>query len=652
MQSSGKRFMQLILMGQSPVVLFFLGIIFATAVSAKPSIQIGVLGTYSTGIYNSGGSEISAYDPGTHRLFIVNAKLVTIDIVDITNPTVPALWGTIDVTAFGAAVNSVDVCNGLVAVAVENFVKTDPGLIVFFDVNGYFLKSVEVGALPDMVTFTPNNRYVLAACEAEPNEDYTVDPEGAVAIINVSGGVSHLTQADVRLAGFSAFNNATLDPSIRIFGPNATVAQDIEPEYITVSNDSKTAWATLQENNALAVIDIKNAVVTKLIGLGFKDHSLPGMGLDASDKDGKINIQNWPVKGMYLPDGIDSYRYLGKTYLILPNEGDSRVYPTGGANEGGVFNEEKRIGSVALDPVAFPNAAMLKLNANLGRLKITNTRGDIDNDGDFDELYSFGARSFSIRNDKGQLVFDSGDQLEQITAAAYPAFFNSGHTVNLFDDRSDDKGPEAENVALGELSSRTYAFIGLERIGGIMVYDVTDPYHPVFEQYLNNRDFTQTPGPFSGGDLGPEGIIFIKQGNSPIGKPLIVVTNEISGSTTVYEVNQTMHQSEGGNALSEQGKPIVKLDSVVPKQLALYQNYPNPFNPTTTISFGLPESGNVSIKVFDLLGQQVATITDAYYEAGNYALAFHAGNLASGKYFYRLDVNGTVRLMRQFTLLK
>jgi len=650
MRAIGSGFMRLTLMGKSPFVLFILAMVVATTVFACPTIQLGVLGTYSTGIYNSGGSEISAYDPGTHRLFIVNAKLVTIDIVDISNPSAPVLWGTINAAAYGGAANSVDVRNGLVAVAIENSVKTDPGVVAFFDVNGNFKKSVIVGALPDMITFTPNSQKILVACEGEPNEDYTVDPEGLISIIDLSGGIARLNQSKVHNAGFRAFNKAKLDPSIRIYGLNATVAQDIEPEYITVSQDSKTAWATLQENNALAVIDINKAAVTKLIGLGFKNHSLPGNGMDVSDKDGIINIANWPVKGMYLPDGIASYRAFSKTYLVTTNEGDTRVYPTVGDNTGCVFNEEARVATLILDPTAFPDAATLQNKINLGRLKVTNTRGDIDKDGDFDELYSFGARSFSIRNDKGQIVFDSGDQLEQITAAAYPAFFNSGHTVNLFDDRSDDKGPEAENVVLGQLSSRTYAFVGLERISGVIVYDITNPVSPVFVQYINNRDFTAAPGPFSGGDLGPEGIIFIKQDYSPIGKPLIVVTNEISGSTTVYEINQVVKESEGGSAQDALGQG--KVAAAVPTQLVLNQNYPNPFNPSTTISFNLPENGRVGIKVFDLLGQEVATLTDAYYQAGSYSLVFQAGNLASGKYFYRMDVNGTVRQMRQLTLLK
>src|SRR4030095_3139390 len=233
--------------------------------------------------------------------------------------------------------------------------------------------------------------------------------------------------------GFAAFNNATLDPSIRIFGPDASVAQDIEPEYLTVSYDSKTAWVTLQENNAIAIIDIPTATVTQLVGLGTKDHNLPGNGLDASDRDSKINNKQGPVKGFYLPDGITSFKIGNQEYLLLANEGDAREYDG--------FVEEARVGGVNLDPTVFPNAATLKANANLGRLKLTRAQGNIDNDGDFDIIYTFGARSFSIRTTSGALVWDSGDRLEQITAAAVPANFNASNDTNAFDNRSDDKGP-------------------------------------------------------------------------------------------------------------------------------------------------------------------------------------------------------------------
>jgi 2',3'-cyclic-nucleotide 2'-phosphodiesterase/3'-nucleotidase/5'-nucleotidase len=495
----------------------------------KPrSIELQAIGSVRSEVTGVGAAEIVAHDPKTQRLFVVNFPAARIDVVSIKNPSEPEMIGAIDITPYGGSANSVAVHDGIIAVAVEAVVRTDPGSVVFFDRKLRFIKSVTVGSLPDMVTFTPNGRYVLTANEGEPSTDYTIDPEGTVSIIDLEDGVYGLKQRDVRTIGFSKFNDAKLDPSIRIFGPGATVAQDIEPEYIAVSDDSKTAWVTLQENNAMAIIDIRSARVKDLVGLGSKDHSLPGNGLDASDRDSKINIQPWPVRGFYLPDGIVSFKVGWQEYLLLANEGDAREYEA--------FVEESRVGSVTLDNEAFPDAADLKTAANLGRLKLTTAQGDKDGDGDFDTIYTFGARSFSIRRIDGTLVWDSGDKLEQITATEFPANFNASHDSNALDNRSDDKGPEAETVAVGEVFGRTYAFIGLERIGGLVVFDVSNPRDPEFVQYVNNRDFTADVTTPEAGDLGPEGVLFIPAHESPTWRPLVVVANEVSGTTTVFEV--------------------------------------------------------------------------------------------------------------------
>lgn len=497
----------------------------------KPrSIELRAIGSVRGDVAGVGAAEIVAHDPKTQRLFVVNFPAARIDVVSIKDPTNPEIIGAIDITPYGGSANSVAVRDGIIAVAVEAVERTDPGSVVFFDSRKLrFIKSVKVGALPDMITFTHDGRYVLTANEGEPKTDYSFDPEGSVSIIDLEDGVEDLRQRDVRTVGFTKFNDAELDPSIRIFGPGATVAQDLEPEYIAISSDSKTAWVTLQENNALAIIDIRSGKVKDLVGLGTKNHSLPGNGLDASDRDSKINIQQWPVKGFYLPDGIASFKVGWQEYLLLANEGDAREYEA--------YVEESRVGSVTLDNDKFPNAADLKTAANLGRLKLTTAQGDTDGDGDFDEIYTFGARSFSIRKTDGTLVWDSGDQLEQITAAEVPANFNASHDSNALDNRSDDKGPEAETVAVGEVNGRTYAFVGLERIGGLVIFDVSNPRSPEFVQYVNNRDFTADVTTPEAGDLGPEGVLFIPAQNTWYGKPLVVVANEVSGTTTIFEVN-------------------------------------------------------------------------------------------------------------------
>jgi len=404
--------------------------------------------------------------------------------------------------------------------------------VAFFKPNGDLLNALPVGTSPDMVVFTPDGSALLVANEGEPNgygQPGSVDAEGSVSVVRFRRGLGHghvkaLTPADVSTATFAAFNG-NVPPGVRVFGPGATAAQDFEPEFITVSADSATAYVTLQENNAIATVDVAGATVTAVTALGFKDHRLPGNGIDASDRDGAARVANWPVFGMYQPDGIASYSVGGQTFLVTANEGDARDYPG--------FGEAARVGSLPLDPAAFPDAADLKKPENLGRLNVTKTLGDADGDGDYDALYAFGARSLSVFTTGGMLVGDTGDQLERVTAAAYPANFNASNTSNDFDNRSDDKGPEPEGVALGAIDGRAYAFVTLERIGGVAVYDVSSPASPVFVQYVNNRNFG---GADAAGDLGPEGVKFIPAGESPTGRPLLAVANEISGTVTLYAI--------------------------------------------------------------------------------------------------------------------
>jgi hypothetical protein len=510
----------------------------------KSALSLNVIGQYQTGVFDEAAAEIVAHDPRRQRLFVINAAAATVDVLDISDPATPSKITEIDASGLGAGINSVAVYNNLVAVAVESDPAQQPGLVAFYDATDLTLKNtVPVGALPDMLTFTPNGAFVLVANEGEPNDDYTVDPEGSISVIDLRDGVMQATAATADFKAYNGEEDALRANGVRIFGPGASAAQDLEPEYITVSGNSRTAWVALQEANAIAVVDIASATVTDILPLGTKEHSLPGNEFDASNRDGTINIAHWPVKGMYQPDAIASYRFQGRTYIVTANEGDSRDY--------GGFSEEARVEDLVLDPDAFPDAADLQLEENLGRLNTTTANGDTDGDGDFDEIYSYGARSFSIWSEEGELVYDSGADFETITAAEIPADFNSNNDENdSFDSRSDDKGPEPEGIALGRIGGRTIAFIGLERVGGIMAYDASDPYDVQFLAYINNRDFgvdATIDDPNSAdpddvltnplvGDLGPEGLAFIRASKSPNGKPMLAVGNEVSGTTTLFEV--------------------------------------------------------------------------------------------------------------------
>lgn len=502
--------------------------------SLDPAISLTTLGTYSSGHFNQGAAEIVAYDATSQRLFVSNAKLNTLDVLDVSDPAHPSLSKTIDLAPYGAGVNSVAVKNGIVAVAVEANPKQNPGQVVFFDTNGTYRNKVQVGALPDMLTFTPDGSRIVVANEGEPNTEYTVDPEGSVSIIDITRNLSRIK---VRTADFKQFNTQKaqlLAQGIRVFGPNASVAQDFEPEYITISADSRTAYVTLQENNAIARVDLQAGRVVEVTPMGVKDMGLEKNALDVTDKDKAINfVTAENIFGLYLPDAIGSYLVNGRQYLVTANEGDSRDYTA--------FSEEARIKDLTLDATAFPDATALKKDKAFGRLKVTKTLGDANGDGAYEQLFAFGGRSFSIMETTRSglvQVFDSGSQLEAITAAILPTAFNSTSDANnTFDDRSDDKGPEPEGLAIGTINGRVYLFLGLERVGGIMVYDITNAQNPDFVQYINNRDFSGSPAAGTAGDLAPEGLTFIPASQSPSGKNMLAVANEVSGTTTLYQID-------------------------------------------------------------------------------------------------------------------
>jgi hypothetical protein len=507
----------------------------APSASPKHSITLQPVGSYRTGIFAAEAAEITAFDPFTKRVFSTNIRDRTIDVIDLRDPKAPSKLFSIDLTPYGTSANSVAVSPfGLLAAAVKDTNEQAPGKLLIFTTWGdcKLLKSIDVGAFPDMVTFSPNGRYILVANEGQPSDDYTVDPEGSVSIVDLRWGPLFAKVSTATFAPFNEKKTELIASGVRIYGPNASVAQDLEPEYIAVSWDSRKAWVTLQENNAIAVISIPDAAVDTILPLGYKDHLDTANKLDISDKDGAINIANWPVYGMYLPDAVASYTAWGKTFLVTANEGDARTY-TG-------LNEEERVKKLKLDPVAFPNAADLQKDKNLGRLKVTKALGDTDGDGDYEKLYAYGGRSFSIWSSDGKLIFDSGSLLEQISAQFLPDNFNSDNDGNgTFDGRSDDKGPEPEGVTIGHVRGATYAFIALERIGGIMIFDITNPYQPQFVDYVNTRDFAGDPATDKAGDLGPEGLTFVPAWQSPTFQPLLIVGNEVSGSVVVFEIKPT-----------------------------------------------------------------------------------------------------------------
>ena len=575
------------------------------------------LSTYRTGLFDEGATEIVDFDSGSSKIFFTNAKANTLTALDASKPSSLTKAFDISLSNYGGSVNSVSIHNGLVAVAMEALVKTDSGSVVFFDTDGKWLKSVKVGALPDMLTFSPNGKKLIIANEGEPNDAYSIDPEGSISIIDVSAGVQNATVKHINFQSLNSKLKELVAAGIRIFGPKASVAQDLEPEYVTVSADSKLAYASLQENNAMAIIDIENAKLLKIIPLGYKNHNLPGNGFDASNTSGKIDIKNHPVFGMYLPDATKTIQIAGKSYIFTANEGDARAYAG--------FNEEKRMGTLKLDTQAFPNASTLQSNNELGRLLSSSIMGDLDNDGDVDQLYSFGGRSFSIWDANSvEQVFDSGDHIEKLIAAKLPTYFNSNHTDNnSFKGRSDDKGPEPEAIEFATLGNDLFVLIGLERIGGIIVYEINDPKSPKFVSYFNYRNFMVDPKSPQTGDLGIEDIKFISADKSPIKKPLVLVGNEVSGTVSLFSINEILSANR---------------ENVVHNG---FKVSPNP-SAASNVWIEFPVEGAADIQLTDITGRIVLTKENMYGK--NYTLDIN--NLTNGVYFASLRQNNNIYLQK------
>ncbi|WP_433810494.1 choice-of-anchor I family protein [Flavobacterium johnsoniae] len=450
-------------------------------------------------------AEISAYCEKTKRLFTVNNSGVNqIDVIDISDPAKPIRIGKIDLAVYEGAANSVSVFDGKLAVALESITnKQANGKVVVFNTSDYSLiKQVTVGALPDMITFSPDGKYIMTANEGEPNTDYSQDPNGTISIIETS--TYNVTTLD-----FSSFANqaaALAKDGFRISKfAKTSFAQDIEPEYITISDDSKTAWVTLQENNGVAKVDLTSKTITAIYPLGLKDYNTTENAIDVSDSDNKIAFNPWKVKGLYMPDAISHFSVNNVPYFVTANEGDAREYTA--------YTDVKRMKNMTLDATVFPDAATLKLDANLGRLNLVADMGDIDGDGDLDEMVSFGARSFSIWNgNTGKIVFDSKNDVDKKT-----------NELGTYDDkRSDDKGSEPEAVVVTKMGNQNILFVGLERSDAFMVYDVTNPVSPQYLQTVKTGD-------------APEGILFIPASKSPTKRSLLVVSSEGDGSVKIYQ---------------------------------------------------------------------------------------------------------------------
>lgn len=461
--------------------------VFAPALASADTFGFSHLWTYdhaSTGVVGQ-TAEIGAFDATTNTIWVAG-----IQGVDVLSAATGSLVQHIDTTSFGF-INSVAIYNGVAAFAIENGVtRTDAGLVAFYNTASFAnTGTVSVGALPDMLTFSADGSRLLVANEGTPTTYGAYDPVGSVSIIDMG---SRTVTATVSFA-----SAATSGSYLR-----TNTGMDYEPEYITLNAAGTKAFVGLQEANAMGVIDLTTNTATKVVGLGAKDFSATGNAIDPNHKDSKIELRPAAVKGLYQPDGMAAYEVGGKTYIVMANEGDTRE------DDG--------------DKLRVKDSGLSGYPADLKQLNISTTDSTSGSN-----LVTFGGRSFSIRDENGNIVFDSGNLLDAEAIAR-----------GIYDDnRSDDKGVEPEGVSLLKIDGHTLAFIGLERTtsSAVAVFDVTDPANASF------LDMIVTEGTFA-----PEGL----SAYAFNGKYYLMIANEadiaggVVGKTALYEISAPVPEPE------------------------------------------------------------------------------------------------------------
>jgi hypothetical protein len=498
----------------------------AAILAVEPPVRtppcLSVVGREASGVWNASSSEIAAFHAPSRRLFVTDANrgLRVIDLSDPAKPRQIALHAC-------EGLNSVAIHGDLVAIVCQPPDKRQRGTLELLTPEGVSITKVEVGFGPDMVCFTPDGKRLLVANEGEATQDGAFDPEGSIGVVDLAAGVDKPVYRELGFKPFEGDRPALVKAGLHCVSPRASLAQDLEPEYIAVSPDGTRAFATLQENNAIAVIDLARGQerVARIAPLGFKDFSK--CGLDASDRDGGIRIEPAPVWGLLQPDTIKCFEHGGELWLATANEGEER--------DRADVQEASRLSKLkhALD-------ADLAKDERLGRLSVSALRGDENDDGVLDRIFCFGGRSVSLwkvaADGSIAQAWDSGSEIERRTAELMPACFNmDSEKGGGGDDRSDNRGPEPEGLEVAAMEGRRILLVGLERTGGVMAWDITDPAKPTFLQWINPRDPAVRAGP-GAGDVAPEGLLFIPAAASPSGEPLIVVCNEVSGTTTIMRL--------------------------------------------------------------------------------------------------------------------
>ncbi|MDN4492166.1 choice-of-anchor I family protein [Ureibacillus aquaedulcis] len=497
-----------------------------SADAAENEYKLSLDARYDSGVQNADGgtTEIVAYNKHNHSTYVVNGEtkkveafslhyndesalslkpFLSIDIAELLK-TVDADFQYGDLTSIVVHPNA-----NVIAASVQAEGFNDYGYAVFLTADGDLLSAIKVGAQPDNITISPDGTKAFTTNEGEPRKGYgenLIDPQGSISLIELSNSFENLEAKSITFEAFDTDEKrAELVESQVILKKDTKPSQDLEPEYVSVSEDSKFAYVALQENNAIAKIDLTSNEVVSVEGLGFKDFSVAGNEIDLR-KDDQVKLQNENYFGIYMPDGMATYKVNGKNYIVTANEGDGREW---GEEDTESFHLNENELEVEGSEIVFYD------------------KSQYDGFEDSNE-YIFGGRSFSIIDaDTMEVVYDSGSDFERITAELFPENFNASNDKVKLDNRSGKKGPEPEDVKIGRIGNEIFAFVGLERIGGIMMYNVTDPANVEFVDYLNLRDFSEEIA----GDVSPEGLAFVTGSN-----PQLIVGHEVSGTVTVLNL--------------------------------------------------------------------------------------------------------------------
>ena len=471
--------------------------------------------TVGTANADGGVAEIVAYDRINRKAYVVNGQdgvLLQLDLLadgSLTGGKEIQVKDLIEGFAYGDMTSvSVDPENGNVAVALQDADFTKEGRVAVLDQEGSLVECYTVGVQPDMLTYTKDGSKILTANEGEPRNGLgggAADPAGSVSVIDTKSGT-------VKTAGFEGFTaDELLQNGVLLGKADGQIiapATDLEPEYIAVNSEGTKAWVSLQEANAIAVLDLNTGTFTAVKGIGFVDYSQEGSAVDLVKDEvyGPKTYEN--TLGVRMPDGISIYESDGRTYILTANEGDAR--------EWGQYENTDKITVTASDGTEAEKVEVLLPDYVAGLEEGTG--------------YLLGGRSFSVFDEDLNLVYDSGRDFEEKTSGYLGEWFNCSNDDLEVDSRSRKKGPEAESLTVGHVGNNTYAFVALERIGGILVYDITDPGSISYVNYINTRDFSAEIA----GDVSPEGLCFVSSNDSGSGKPVLLAACEVSGTLAAY----------------------------------------------------------------------------------------------------------------------